>query len=168
MIAPINNTMSFKGFYSNKNTQFNESQQKVVDDIKAKLKDESIKNDFFINPGKYKDSVYLAQVYDLKNKGTGVDKYQTYTNKLDIGTYDEEHLFNLEDLNDAKKADRKNTITSLISIVAIGIFTMACILAGKSNKQFIQMPTPEHKTSIIKDTIVSDSSKILKDAFIKK
>lgn len=38
IITPINNSIGFKAFYTNQNSKLSESQQRVVDDIKKKLK----------------------------------------------------------------------------------------------------------------------------------
>lgn len=162
MIQPINNAMSFKGFYTNKNSKFSESQNKTVQDIKTKLEDESHKHDFFLNQGKYKDSISLTEVYGLM-KVTG--EHHSFSDKLEIGTYDEEHPFDLKDLKSARDKRYKNTANACFGLIAMGMITMACILGGKS--KFIKMPTPVNKTSIVQDSLAYDSSKILKDAFVK-
>lgn len=162
MIQQTNNAISFKGFYTNKNSKFSESQNKVVQDIKTKLEDESHKHDFFLNQGKYKDSVSLTEVYGLMKVAK---EHHSFSDKLEIGTYNEEHPFDLKDLKLARNERYKNAASTCFGLIAMGIITMACILAGKS--KFIKMPTPVNKTSIVQDSIVSDSSKILKDAFVK-
>ena len=61
MIRPINSSLSFKALYQDRNAKFSESQNKVIDDIKAKLGDKLEKEDYYVKAGAFKDSVVLSR-----------------------------------------------------------------------------------------------------------
>ena len=95
MISQINN-INFKGFFAPKFVKFSDSQQKVYDDIEAKLGKKVKNHDFFVKPAK-NDSVELSEVFGVTETGYGLDSKYSYLSKTYIGRYDENNLFNIED-----------------------------------------------------------------------
>lgn len=107
----------------------------------------------------------MTQVFGLKQQGVGVDTKHTYDDDLYIGTYNETHPFNIKDLDAATREHNKSAGIKVLLLASL--MFLGALVFSKSNKNFISMPTPEHKTSVIKDSLVLDSTKILKNAFGK-
>ena len=70
--------------------KLSESQEKVVEDIRAKLGDKAEKNHFLISPLK-DDVVELSEIYNVDKLGAGINKKIRYSNYLVIGLYDEDN-----------------------------------------------------------------------------
>jgi hypothetical protein len=74
MVNAINN-VNFKGVYTPKFTKFSDSQQRVFEDVKNKLKDE--KANFLVESAE-NDSVILSEISGVKETGVGLDKKFSY------------------------------------------------------------------------------------------
>ena len=160
------NKPSFNGVYSNKGTVFSESQLKTIENIKTTLGDKKDTNDFFVSSGNIKDSVSLSKVIGLKSIGVGIDSDEvTWTAEYEVGTYNEENPFKIEDL---KKADKKEASNILyqISLLAIPIagFLFCLFTNPKATIGYNQKP----KTELIQkaDTLIQKAD-TLKTSFIK-
>ena len=157
MLQQINN-INFKAIYVPKFPKFSESQQKVHDDIKNKLKDK--KNNFLIEPAE-NDSVILSEISGVKETGAGLDKKFSYENAVKIGRYDENNLFEIKDL----KEHFKEQIISLLGALAPTMLIIGLILISafglKKQPQEQQM---EKVTIIVKDSLqtAKDSIKLFK------
>lgn len=162
MIQPVGNSVSFKALYADDNATFSDSQTRVVNDIKLKLGDNLKQEDYFLKAGYAKDSVTLFRFIGLKKLGVGIDKSHTYKDKICIGTYDENHPFKTEDdVISQKEYTKKQLGTIAIMLLAI----VGIVGAGLSSKKNSSKVT--EKTIQLKNSLASDSTKILKDAFKK-
>lgn len=155
MIRPINSSLSFKALYQDKNAKFSESQNKVIDDIKAKLGDNLKKEDYYVKAGAFKDSVVLSRLKGLKKTGTGIEQHHTYQEKLLIGTYDEEFPFQPQDAGIAQK----NYFQNVFGAGVIMFLTIVGVLAAALKAV--------EKTVQITGSVAADSAKVLKGAFNK-
>jgi len=164
MIQSINN-INFKAVRLVKQSKFSESQKNVAKDIQSKLGKKGEKNDFVIEPLE-KDIVELSEVYNVKEKGVGVDKYIEYNNPMLIGRYDEEHPFNYDDYINKVKKVNKQTINALLG--TIGYIGFVCLALFLSN------PKPNNAINQTKDTItavkdsIQNTGKDTIDIFIGK
>ena len=147
MISAINPATSFKGVYSNKGTIFSESQLRTIENIKTTLGDKKETSDFFVSKGRKKDTVFLSKVIGLKSTGVGVDSNTvTWSAEYEVGTYNEEHPFKIEDL---KRADKKESANILyqIAVLAIPIAGfLFCLLANPKSTVGLEQKT---KTELI-------------------
>lgn len=157
---------SFNGIYSNKGAIFSESQLRTIENIKSTLGDKKETNDFFVSSGSKKDSVSLSKVIGLKSTGVGINSNEvTWTAEYEVGTYNEENPFKIEDL---KKADKKETSNILyqISILAIPIAGfLFCLFA---NPKATIGHNPKAKTELVQkaDTLIQKAD-TLKTNLIK-
>lgn len=160
MINPISN-INFKGVYAPKFTRFSDSQQKVYDDIIVKLGKKAQDHDFFVKPAK-DDSVELSEVYDIIDVGHGLDSRYSYVEKIYIGRYDENNLFEMKDY---KSVCKKRKLDLLGAISASFLFVgIAFGILALSNKKPVAPQESEKVITVAKDSLqlVKDSLKVLK------
>lgn len=164
MIHSINN-INFKAVRLVEQSKFSESQKNVAKDIQSKLGKKGEKNDFVIEPLD-KDIVELSEVYNVKEKGLGIDKYIEYNNPILIGRYDKEHPFNYDDYINVVKDVNKKTINGLLgTIVYIGAVCLMLFLSNpKPNKAINQT---KDSITAVKDS-VQNTSKDTVNIFIGK
>lgn len=147
MINAIQNNVNFNGFYSLKNTNFTDSQNRVIDDIKYALGDEIIeKEDFIVFPGAIADTVELVHyVTGLKTQGAGINERVVFHRGSDklVGIYDETHPFNLNDLDGSDywaetKSRRSDNTWKFVgaTIIALG----ALLIGNGAVKKFFANP----------------------------
>ncbi|MBQ7763733.1 hypothetical protein IJ384_00040 [bacterium] len=162
-----NNNINFKGFYATENSYFSEKQNKVIDDIKSKLGNRINDGDYIVSPGAIIDSIDLQHfIFGLKTTGAGLDKKYMYEKGTDkfIGSYNEEHPFNLEDLDVEpwKNSIRKSDNTW--KFIAATIIALGAILIGNGaikkyvknqNNNIIENIAPTVKDSL--NTVKKDS-----------
>ncbi len=161
MIRPINSSLSFKALYQDRNAKFSESQNKVIDDIKAKLGDKLEKEDYYVKAGAFKDSVVLSRLKGLKKTGTGIEQNHTYQDKLLIGTYNEDFPFQLQDVGIAQKNYFQNAFGAVVIMFLVIVGVLAAALGKKDAAKAVE------KTVQITDSVAADSAKVLKGAFNK-
>ena len=162
MIQPINN-INFKAVRLVHNSKFSESQKNVAKDIQAKLGEKGEKRDFVIEPLE-NDVVELSEVYNVKEKGVGIDKYIEYSNPLLIGRYNEAYPFNCGDYLDKIKELNKDIIKFIVtSVAAIGFICLGgFLMTPKSNKVIKQS---ENIVTTVKDfvkNVTKDSLKLFR------
>lgn len=158
MIQTVNN-INFKGFFQKANTTFTEKQDKIADDIKNKLGEHIKYGDYVVSPGAIKDTVELQHfIFGLKEHGNGLDKTYTYPKGSDrfIGTYDETHPFEIDDINVDRWGEKNNNYNTLKYFLG-ALIILAGILIGKgllskntesNNKTIIEKITPKIKDSL--------------------
>ena len=160
------NKPSFKGVYSNKDTIFSESQLRTIENIKSTLGNKKETNDFFVCSGNKKDSVSISKVIGLKSTGVGIDSNNvTWTAKYEVGTYNEEYPFKIEDL---KKADEKEISNSLYQISVMALPIVGFLFCLLINLKDTIDHNPKAKTELVQkaDTLVQKAD-TLKTNLIK-
>ena len=162
MIKAVNN-VNFKAVYTSKSAKFSDSQQRVFDDIKNKLKDK--KNNFLIEPAE-NDSVILSEIYGVKETGAGLDKKFSYERANKIGRYDENCLFEMKDY---KKYVKKhvNDLLGLSGFIGIFLLSMVGMMSITINKKPAVNQQTEKITTMAKDsmqTLKQDTFQITKDS----
>lgn len=162
-----NNNITFKGFYGVANSNFNKKQDKVIDDIKSKLGDRINDGDYLVSPGAIKDSVDLQHfVFGFKTFGAGINKKYAYDKGSDkfIGSFDEEHPFNLEDLDVEPWKNSIRRSDNTWKFIAATIIALGAILIGNGaikkyvknqNNNIIENIAPTVKDSL--NTVKKDS-----------
>lgn len=164
MIQSINN-INFKAIRLVKQSKFSESQKNIANDIQSKLGKKAKRNDFVIEPLE-QDVVELSEVYNVKEKGVGINKYIEYDNPMLIGRYDKEHPFNFDDYINKVKEVNKQTINALLG--TIGYIGLVCLML------FLANPKPNKAINQTKDTItavkdsIQNTGKDTVDIFIGK
>ncbi len=160
MINKINN-INFKGFYTPKFTKFSDSQQRVFDDIKNKLKDK--KTNFLVESAE-NDSVNLSEITGVTETGVGLDKKISYKRANKIGRYDENCLFDIKDY----KKYIKEQVKDLLGLLAFGgifILGMLGFMYIAANKKPVATQQTEKVVNTAKDSLQilkQDSLKIFK------
>ena len=124
-VQAINSQTSFKGVYSPKGIRFSESQKKVIDDIKNKV---NPNEDFFVEYGVRDNSIELFKLEGRTRDALDAEK-TGWKKQLYIGTYSENHLFNLEDIENVKREQRKRDIGGILTGVLI-LGMMSTIILG--------------------------------------
>lgn len=164
MIKPLNN-ISFKAVRLVHNSQFSKSQKNVAEDIQTKLGKKGEEKDFVIEP-LADDIVELSEVYNVKEKGVGVDKYIEYSNPLLIGRYNEENLFNYEDYTGKIKELYKDVAKMIASSIAtIGLICLGFfLLTPKPNKAVKQAERVEILAKDSLQTLKQDSLKLTQES----
>jgi hypothetical protein len=159
MINSLNN-ISFKAVYIPKFTKFSDSQQRVYDDIKNKLKDK--KTNFLVESVE-NDSVKLSELIGVKETGTGLDKKYSYKRAIKIGRYNENCLFEMKDYKKYVK-EQVNDLLGLLAFVGF-ILGMLGFMYVTANKKPAVNQQVEKVTTMAKDslqTLKQDSIKIFK------
>lgn len=160
MIKAVNN-VNFKAVYTSKSAKFSDSQQRVFDDIKNKLKDK--KTNFLVEPAE-NDSVKLSEITGVKETGVGLDKKYSYKRANKIGRYDENCLFELKDYKKYVK-EQVNDLLGLLAFVGIYILCMLGIMFVTTNKKPVANQQTEKVVTMAKDslqTLKQDSIKLFK------
>ena len=155
MINVVNN-VNFKGFYTPKFTKFSDSQQRVYDDIKNKLKDK--KNNFLVESAE-NDSVVLSEISGVKETGVGLDKKISYERANKIGRYDENCLFEIKDY----KKYIKEQVKDLLGVLAPTLLIISIILMAALGLK--KQPQEQASDKVI--TMAKDSLQILKQDSLK-
>lgn len=167
MITAINSATNFRGVYSKKGAYFSESQKRTIENIKTTLGDKKDTKDFFVSQGEKKDSVSLSEVVGLKNIGVGVDSDNvTWQAEFQVGTYNEEYPFKIEDLNKAEKAWRNlNLYLWAFPIIVLTGILLAGFMGKKPAAKEINS---EVKTELVQkaDTLIQKAD-TLKNSIIK-
>ena len=153
-IQAINNQTSFKAVFSQKGVNFSKPQKRVIDDIKNKT---NPNEDFFVENGAKKDSVILSKIeyFTLKDKGKD-SKDKVWERYLYIGTYDDNHLFQTEDLKKIENQKRKDKTVEYICKGLILAAVAFSILLGlnKTTKAKEVLPTSKERIlNPIKDSL---------------
>ena len=165
MIQSINNNINFKAIRLVEQSKFSESQKNVAKDIQSKLGKKGKKNDFVIEPLD-KDIVELSEVYNVKEKGIGIDKYIEYNNPMLIGRYNEEDPFNYDDYINKVKETNRQTINALLGTIGyIGLVCLTLFLSNPKPNKVIKQA--ENTITAVKDS-VQNTSKDTINIFIGK
>ena len=162
MIKQVNN-ISFNAIYTPKFTKFSESQQKVHDDIKNKLKDK--RNNFLIESAE-NDSVILSEISGVKETGAGLDKKFSYENAVKIGRYDENNLFEIKDYKKYIKEQIKD-FSGLLSFICFILPAALGLMYVITNKNHSTIQQTEKVVTIAKDslqTVKQDSLKLTQES----
>lgn len=169
MIKPINNNINFKGFYSLKNTNFSESQKRVIENIKTTLGNKIDNGDYLVTPGAIKDSVELTHIVTgYKFHGNGLDETVSFHRGADkfIGTYNEEYPFKIEDLSVNRWGDKPRKSDNTWKYVGWTIIALGAMLIGngalKKCSSSIKEAPVEKITTHIKDSITTATKDSLK------
>lgn len=162
MVNAINN-VNFKGVYTPKFTKFSDSQQRVFDDIKNKLKDK--KTNFLVESAE-NDSVILSEISGVKEAGAGLDKKFSYENAVKIGRYDENNLFEIKDYKKHIKEQIKDFggLLSFICFILPAALGLMYVITTKNHSTIQQT---EKVVTIAKDslqTLKQDTFQITKDS----
>ena len=160
MINPVNN-ISFKSVYVTNQSIVSKSQEETILDIKNKLAEKSLKKDFVITPLN-RGFVRLTRVRNVKEVKNNTDEKLKYKNDLYIGTYDENHPFNIEDYDFADKQNKKYK-ASLMALTTILIGAM--IARGFALNRMVINNENKAVSTMMKDSIqniTKDSLKIFK------
>ena len=157
MINKINN-INFKGIYTPKFTKFSDSQQRVFDDIKNKLKDK--KTNFLVESAE-NDFVNLSEITGVTETGVGLDKKFSYKRANKIGRYDENCLFDIKDYKKYIKEQVKDLL-GLLAFAGIFISGMLGFMYITANKK----PVATQQTEKVVNT-AKDSLQILKQDSLK-
>ena len=160
MINKINN-INFKGIYTPKFTKFSDSQQRVFDDIKNKLKDK--KTNFLVESAE-NDSVNLSEITGVTETGVGLDKKFSYKRANKIGRYDENCLFDIKDYKKYIK-EQVNDLLGLLAFAGIFISGMLGFMYITANKKPVATQQTEKVVNTAKDSLQilkQDSLKIFK------
>lgn len=156
--AISNNQSNFKGVYSQKGAKFSESQLRTIENIKNTLGERQESEDFFVGHGK-NNSVSLTKVLGLRKLGIGIESSNvTYKTQYEIGSYDEEHPFKIEDLKDGYKkwSSDMNFLTLIILVPIVGFLLPFFI--GMKNPKVGAEQLNKNKIEIL-DTLKSNLSK---------
>ena len=168
MINPINSTITFKGVYSKKGTAFSESQLRTIDNIKTTLGDKKEKMDFFVSHGDRKDAVSLSKVVGMKPLGTGVESDNvTWMTQFEVGTYDENHPFKIEDLKTSEKKWSNNN-WGLIAVMCVAITAMLLMAVGRVRTLVHQTNTEAKMELVNKVDSLMQKVDTLKNNMVKK
>ena len=162
MINSLNN-ISFKAVYIPKFTKFSDSQQRVYDDIKNKLKDK--KTNFLVESAE-NDSVILSEISGVKETGAGLDKKFSYENAVKIGRYDENNLFEIKDYKKHIKEQIKD-FGGLLSFICFILPAALGLMYVITNKNHSTIQQTEKIVNIAKDslqTLKQDSLKLTQDS----
>ena len=124
-IKAIDNQTNFKGVYSPRGVRFSDSQKKVIDDIKNKV---NPNEDFFVEYGVRDNSIELFKLEGRTRDALDAEK-TGWKKQLYIGTYSENYLFNLEDIENVKREQRKRDIGGILTGVLI-LGMMSTIILG--------------------------------------
>ena len=160
MINPVNN-ISFKAVYIPKFTKFSDSQQRVYDDIKNKLKDK--KTNFLVESAE-NDSVILSEITGVTETGVGLDKKFSYKRADKIGRYDENCLFDIKDYKKYIKEQVKDLL-GLLAFAGIFISGMLGFMYISANKKPVAIQQTEKVVNTAKDSLQilkQDSLKMFK------
>lgn len=160
MINKINN-INFKGIYTPKFTKFSDSQQRVFDDIKNKLKDK--KTNFLVESAE-NDSVNLSEITGVTETGVGLDKKFSYKRAIKIGRYDENCLFDIKDYKEYIKEQVKDLL-GLLAFAGIFIAGMLGFMYISANKKPVAIQQTEKVVNTAKDSLQilkQDSLKMFK------
>lgn len=132
MLNAVNN-INFKGIYSLKNSNFSESQLRVIENIKTTLGDKVNNGDFLVTPGTIKDSVELTHIVSgYKFHGNGLDESVSFTRGADkfIGTYNETNPFKIEDLSINKWGEKPRKSDNTWKYIGWTIIALGTLLIG--------------------------------------
>ena len=163
MIQPINN-ISFKAIWE-KPHNYSIQQHRTIREIKAKIGERALENDYMIEPGSREDKVLLYQLKDLKtSNGTKL----SYSKKIYVGAYNEETPFGVKDLKEPDKYlnPQNYNKSAMLVMVALGVFA-ATLFAILPKKQINH--TQEKSIEQITKPAIDSLQKIKKDTinFIK-
>ena len=161
MLQQINN-INFKSIYYGGDSDFSESQKKVVDDIKIKLGKTVDDNNFLIKALNH-DVVELSEIKDVKTVGTGIDKKIEFSKGVFIGKYDEKHPFEREDYSSALK-ERARGFSALVVLALIYFAAIFALMPWKKNNSEAVTQQAEKVVTTAKDSLqmVRDSLKVVK------
>lgn len=150
-IQAINNQTNFKAIYKPIGVEFSESQKKVIKDIENKV---NPNEDFYVEYGTKRDSVELSKLGGFTKDALDAEK-TGWKKKLYIGTYSENYLFNLEDIENVKREQRKKDIGGILTGVLIIGMMLTIILGSRNNtKTKDVIPTvKEQVVNPIKDSL---------------
>ena len=150
-IQAINNQTNFKGVYSPRGVRFSESQKKVIDDIKNKV---NPNEDFFVEYGIRDNSIELSKLEGRVRDALDVEK-TGWKKQLYIGTYSENNLFNLEDIENVKREQRKRDIGGILTgVVILGMMSTIILGYRKNAKTKDTIPVvKEQVVNPIKDSL---------------
>lgn len=150
MINSIN-SVNFKGVYTLKNDYISKAQKKVIEDIKLELNKNNVKKNFVADPIDG-DKIKLARVYDLEEKGYGLDKKVTYSTSEHIGTYNKECPFKIEDYHNFLKDGLKDVSKSIgIGLIGLGMLFSGIFLAAQCKVSI--KPIEKEVPTLVKDSL---------------
>lgn len=129
------NHMSFQAIHKPRDIKFSDSQKKVIKDIENKI---TPNMDLYVEPGAYKDAVELSKITNLtKDANKTKSNHIKQINLSYIGTYDEEHLFDLKDLTKNEKKNKRkesSSLTFLFGIISAILSLMVCARCASKTK----------------------------------
>lgn len=166
MISAINSATNFKGIYSNKGVSFSNSQLRTIENIKETLGDKQETMDFFVGHGLIQNTVNLSRVVGMKKLGVGIHSNNvTWKEQYEIGTYDEEHPFKIEDL---KIADKKQTSNLLWGLSLFALPIIGFIFCLFANPKVTIGYEPKVKNELIQKTdSLKQKADTLKNGLLK-
>ena len=147
MITTINSATSFKAIYTTGSIPLTVAQERTLKQIKSVVDKEAPFDDFVVS-SIGTSQLDLTKVHAIKNKENGSYTYDPY-GTINIGTYDINHPFKIEDINLAyKKHNQDLTKTVLIG----GAFVLGIIgaLVGMA-RGYSKLP----QTEKVADTIAT-------------
>ena len=161
MINRVDST-SFSGIYRNPYMKFSRTQNKTVQNIVNKLRtpDENGKttedkfaqknSHFFIEPAKNNTvDLYIFK----KSKFNKKEDYITYKEKINVGTYGNGRVFELDDVDKVLNDKKKDSLQSAAVIGCAGLLALMVGFCSSGNKNTGAVNNGIEKNIIQKDTV---------------
>lgn len=161
MINRVDST-SFSGIYRNPYMKFSRTQDKTVQNIVNKLRtpDENGKttedkfaqknSHFFIEPAKNNTvDLYILE----KSKFNKTEDYITYKDKINVGTYGNGRVFELDDVDKVLNDKKKDSLQSAAVIGCAGLLALMVGFCSSGNKNTRNINNSIEKNIIQKDTV---------------
>ena len=156
MISSINNSLSFKAIYERKDSNFTETQHKIIDDIKQKLNNNVNYGDYMVTSGAIKDTVELQHfIFGLKEQGAEGKKCLVYPKGSDkfIGVYDEKHSFDIKDLENNNRDDVSYESDNTWKYVGWAIIALGALFIGNGAiNKFVKTPKNNNVENVLTQT----------------